>query len=89
MKNPEGLLEINHRASPGTPEVPEGTILERATYICSHCSFIVIKNPDRAREREWCANCDRYICDNCGLLKKLGAPCETFVQRAIRLGALT
>jgi hypothetical protein len=81
----EGFLEINHAASPGTALVPEGTVLERATYTCSHCQGVVIINPERTRERERCATCDRYICDTCGAAKKAGAPCETFIQRAERL----
>ena len=63
---------IDHRASPGTPEVPGGTILEAATLHCAHCNSISIKNPGRTRERASCLKCNgMYICDNCALEMKL------------------
>lgn len=67
----EGYLMIDHRASPGTPEVPEGTVFEAATMHCSHCGTVVIVNPNRTRERAWCQPCDKYVCDNCGIEMKL------------------
>jgi hypothetical protein len=78
-----GELVIDHRNSPGiTPEwaaahgvvgpvVGAGKIFETALKNCSHCGADVVLNPMRQREREWCRICDAYICDNCGLLRKL------------------
>ena len=59
----EGYLLIDHRASPGTQLVPEGTIYETPTVTCSHCGAIVILSPTRKRPRHYCAKCDHYVCD--------------------------
>jgi predicted RNA-binding Zn-ribbon protein involved in translation (DUF1610 family) len=79
----EGYLMIDHRASPGIPEdtalkmglnpaeVGEGTLYEAPTMGCAHCGTVVIINPKRTRERAHCLKCNRYICDNCELEKKL------------------
>jgi len=62
---------IDHRASPGTAEVPEGTLLETATMHCAHCNGITIRNPSRTRERASCLKCGgMYICDNCAIIAK-------------------
>lgn len=70
----EGWLFIDHRASPGLPEpisqrtgllLGEGKVAEAATLTCAHCRNVLIKNPDRTRERGYCAKCDSYICDWC------------------------
>lgn len=69
----EGYIMVDHRASPGLPNNPllgEGTFFETKTMHCAHCGTVVIMNPNRTREREWCSNCDKYICDNCGLERK-------------------
>ena len=55
-------------------------LFETPTYTCSHCQYVVVMNPQRTREREYCRGCDSYICDGCGLLKKQGTPCKTFAQ---------
>lgn len=65
LRAKEGCLEINHRASPGTVKVPEGTVFESATATCVHCNSIVVLNPDRKRPRGYCRKCDDYICDSC------------------------
>ena len=62
-KSLEGYLLIDHTMSPGTPAVPEGTIFEMATMQCCHCQAEVIPNPLRQRPRNYCAKCDRYVCD--------------------------
>ena len=54
--------------------------LEFATYTCSHCQFVVIKNPDRKRERYHCRGCDHLLCDNCAAARAAGASCKTFKQ---------
>lgn len=71
----EGEVLIDHRESPGSnpllshalgiPHVPGGVRYESATICCSHCSKVVILNPDRTRERGYCRKCDRYLCDRC------------------------
>jgi hypothetical protein len=76
----EGYLEVNHRNSPGiTPEqaaatgfvcmpVGAGQTLKAPTYNCCGCQALIIVNPMR---REWCSQCDRYLCDRCALARKL------------------
>ncbi len=66
----EGYVMIDHRASPGTAQVPEGTLLEAATMHCSHCGTVVIINPNRTRERPSCNRCMKYVCDNCAIEMK-------------------
>lgn len=73
-KSLEGYLLIDHRASPGVQGhadpatsdlqfVPGGGLFESATITCSHCQRVVVLNPQRTRERGYCAKCDHYICD--------------------------
>jgi hypothetical protein len=76
LRRHEGYLLIDHRASPGTPDVPEGTVFECATITCRHCQQRIMRNPMRTREREWCSGCDHYICDRCGLVKKITGECQ-------------
>ncbi len=74
----EGYLLIDHRNSPGVPvgfggscvAVGAGQAFEAATITCSHCQAIVVLNPERDRERAWCAKCDHYICDGCGAARE-------------------
>ncbi len=42
-----------------------GGLLESATITCSHCHRVVVLNPQRTRERGYCAKCDHYLCDGC------------------------
>lgn len=65
LASQEGWLLIDHRASPGTPEVPEGKMFETASYTCKHCNYVVIKNKLRTRERSVCLKCMAIICDSC------------------------
>ena|SRR5215468_6839395 len=60
----EGYLLVDHRASPGTPEVPGGTYLERPNFTCCHCGCVVIMNMARTRPRGYCAKCDHWTCDH-------------------------
>lgn len=66
----EGYIMVDHRASPGTPEVPEGTLFEAATMHCSHCGTVVIINPGRTRDRANCTKCGKYVCDSCAVEMK-------------------
>lgn len=89
----EAYILIDHRNSPGIsqefvrannldiPAVSAGTQLESAMIVCGHCGTDVILNPNRSREREWCWNCDKYICDGCGVLKKLGEACSPLEKK--------
>lgn len=71
MKAHEGYLMIDHRASPGTPQVPGGTLFEAAAMQCAHCNSVNIRNPGRTRERASCFKCGgMYVCDNCALEMK-------------------
>jgi hypothetical protein len=83
LKRFEGVLMVDHRASPGLPKdfykplgidapaVGEGKMMEMATITCSHCKGVVVLNPERKRERGYCPKCDQYICDNCHAITKL------------------
>lgn len=75
-RNHEGYFLMDHRNSPGVPDeivVAQGLdpcagkrVFESATFTCSHCEAVIVKNPNRSRERAWCKKCDHYICDGCG-----------------------
>jgi hypothetical protein len=88
----EGYLEIDHRESPGiTPElaakigcgtipVGAGQTLKAATYNCPYCEALIVRNPERERERAYCRKLDRYICDGCDLKRKLGVELKPMKQ---------
>ena len=90
----EGYLLIDHTASPGTgslaaipsttrknvPIVPEGKKLEANIITCAHCQRGVILNPQRSHDREWCWGCNHYLCDNCGLVRKIDGQCHNMQQ---------
>lgn len=87
----EGYLLIDNRGTPGIPAemmVASGLpanagvgLFEAPSYTCSHCTAVVILNPDRARERAYCTGCDHYICDGCGVRRAaMGGQCKTFKQ---------
>ena len=82
IREKENYLLVDHRDSPGISAeeaakvrsdlvAPGGTRLETSTYKCCGCDKQVILNPDRARNREYCRECFSYMCDTCGLLRKL------------------
>lgn len=84
----EGEILIDHSASPGltreqigyfdAPAVPKGEIFESAIVICSHCQAAVILNPQRTRDRGWCAKCDKYLCDECTETMHRTLECRSF-----------
>lgn len=80
QKSKEGYLLIDHRASPGTDQVPEGQTFESATVTCSHCHQGIVLNPNRSRERHYCMGCDHYICDVCAEIRKNTGLCRTMRQ---------
>jgi hypothetical protein len=86
----EGYLLIDHRNSPGITEevahragLPTGAgrgVFETPTITCSHCQKVLVINPLRTRDREYCGKCDHYVCDQCGLVLKLGGECRTMSE---------
>lgn len=88
----EGYLIVDHRASPGLPEmvvqrtalagIPlgEGKMFETATLTCGHCKTVQIKNPLRQRERGRCFKCAHYICDPCSAAYRVNLVCRPFAQ---------
>ncbi len=67
-KNRVGWMWHKQEELPGVP----GFFREYNTQQCSHCGTTVILNPDRTRERAWCARCDRYTCDPCAVATVMG-----------------
>ncbi len=74
----DGYLMLDNRAGPGLtpadmaqiglaghPGYAGGKLYEWAVMSCGHCAKDVVLNPERTRERGWCACCDRYVCDTC------------------------
>lgn len=73
-----GYLEVDHRATEPPPGLPR--YFEADTYTCTHCSRVVVLNPNRVRERYKCRGCNHHICDDCAALRVAGAPCRTIDQ---------
>lgn len=82
-------LMIDHRQSPGiSPEeaahipgaipVGRGRMFESDTVNCSHCTRLIVLNPLRTRDRAYCPNCDRYICDECEAVRVATGVCRPF-----------
>lgn len=102
----EGYLEIDHRESPGISQelaakVGHGTIpveagkkFQAAITLCPYCERQVIRNPARERDRAYCPKVNRYICDDCDLVRKLGGELKPMAkiidefQNAIDKGTL-
>lgn len=71
----DGYLILDHRGSPGVPDdflhaagLPTSAgrgVFEAASMYCPHCGAHVVKNPERARAREYCKTCNHYVCDCC------------------------
>ena len=90
LKDQEGYIAIDHSAAVPVPDeimvalgLPAGAgrgLFESATYTCSHCQSIVILNPNRTREREYCRGCNHLICDACATIKAQTGLCRTFEQ---------
>lgn len=82
----EGWIMIDHSASPGTEKIPERQRYEAGTLTCSHCHAQMLVNPLRMRERAYCRKCDRYICDQCEIVRVAsGYECDTLNQRFDRM----
>jgi len=86
-KSRDGYVMLDHRESPGVTceeawrtgnaiiPIGGGAKLEAATFTCSKCQKVIVKNPGRMRERAYCRKCDHDVCDECGLQLKLGHVC--------------
>jgi hypothetical protein len=65
--------------------VPAGQKFEAPVVLCAHCQAGMMMNPLRTRQREWCAKCDRYICDRCALVLKVSGDCQSFERVLARI----
>ena len=93
-RDPDGYLLIDQTDSPGfapavaveagrrsiAPHVGPGKKFEAATLYCNHCERIVVKNPDRTRDRARCWKCDHFICDWCKAELIRTGVCKPFKQ---------
>ena len=64
LRRHDGYLLIDHTASPGTPEVPEGTKFEAAAITCCHCGRVFIATPSNPTPKGYCRKCDHYTCNH-------------------------
>lgn len=64
----KGVIEYINEAT--------GEHVVRETLTCCHCNRVVVLNPQRKRERNWCFKCDAYVCD----LKFCVMECNPIVQ---------
>jgi hypothetical protein len=74
-----GYVEIDNRQV-DAPLPPGNVHFEADAYTCSHCERVVIKTPERTRERYKCHGCKHHICDDCEALRFAGKPCKTYAQ---------
>jgi hypothetical protein len=73
-----GYVEVDQRNC----DKPVGqAYFEAETYTCTHCSRVVVLNPQRVRERYKCKGCTHHICDECAAEVVAGAPCKTMQQK--------
>lgn len=96
-RSDEGCILIDHRNSPGitaeflaankidAPAVGAGQTFESAMKICHGCGRDIIQNPNRSRPQEWCMQHDAYLCDGCGLTRKLTGSCVPLRERVYRI----
>ena len=74
-----GYYEIDNRGA----DIPPGMgqrHFEADTYTCTHCTAVVVLNPDRKRARYKCKGCNHHICDACAVHVQSGGQCVTFQQ---------
>ena len=69
LRKHEGYLLNDNRANGGGMQ-------ENPTITCSHCQRVVILNPGRTRDREYCSGCDHYICDGCAKIRATAPACR-------------
>jgi hypothetical protein len=91
QRDKEGYLRIDHRDSPGFTEeeaiaagrsclIGQPRLFEAPTFTCSHCTRVVIMNPQRERSRAYCPKCDHLICDWCEAERVRTGVCRPFNQ---------
>jgi hypothetical protein len=97
LRDQEGELLVDHRNSPGVPaellvqfDLPlelskHSKVAEFPTFTCKHCQTVVIMNPERTRQRNFCKGCNHLICDPCAAIKHRTGVCKTFDQIADEL----
>jgi hypothetical protein len=94
-----GYLFVDHRSSPGIPDMPgygEGQVFEADTQHCSHCNVPVVlvgsaeRVAMRRKERFICPRCDWYCCDICAIAYRENMICKPFewVAEEIQSGKL-
>ena len=94
-KSFQGYLCIDHSESPGfnaevakaghrtslVRQLGKGQKFQAATNTCSHCSKVVVQNPDRTRPRGHCHKCDMFLCDPCHADYYLTSQCRCWALR--------
>jgi hypothetical protein len=75
-----GYYLIDQRAS-GIPVSAGRPLVEMATFTCTHCSAVVVLNPERTRPRTKCYGCNHLICDSCAAQKAIDGRCHTIMQK--------
>lgn len=97
----EGYLEIDHRESPGitlelAAKIGRGTIpvaagkkFQAATMHCPYCERMIIRNPSRERARNFDPKTDRYMCDDCALVRQMGGELISMKQKIQELQEAT
>ena len=76
VRGGRGALIIDDRLS-------GGEYREMATLTCAHCNRVVVLNPQRTRERGYCAKCHAYVCDSVGCNAECN-PIEQGVELALK-----
>jgi hypothetical protein len=80
------LTEVEARAAGLPLDYARRSVVEMDTLHCRHCGGVVIKNPDRTRERGHCLACGWYVCDSCAYLATLPDYVhETFLAKVERV----
>lgn len=80
----EGYLLLEQTIDlPGFPRSKR----EMDTFTCPHCNRVIVKNPDRTRDRNWCAKHDRYTCDSAVCVTDCN-PMEESAELAHKYGSL-
>jgi hypothetical protein len=92
LRSYEGYLLIDNRNNEGVPgglahasnpDLPVSFgrgVFEAPTITCSHCGSVVIINPNRQRERSFCAKCNHYLCDGCGVILAQTKECTPWLK---------
>lgn len=81
---------LDHRGGMEVPEdiirqagLPVGAgrgLFEAPNFTCKHCHRVIVMNPQRETQRNYCKGCDHLICDGCAAIKAATKQCRTFDQ---------